>query len=233
MIALLDYGSGNLRSVEKALKKVGADVRVSREPKGMNDATAVVLPGRRRVRRLHQRAAKAGIARRRRTNSFKRANRFSEFASGIRRCSRKATSSTAARRGLAFFRAKCVRFSEQPGLKIPQIGWNQLRICAAELPALSRASRKAATFISCTAFFREPTDDSIVATRTTYGETLRVVRLEGQCFRHPISSGEKPEDRTSAFEEFRRAGEMTLNSPASRKSAKFSPLCVPEAALLG
>ena len=45
MIALLDYGSGNLRSVEKALLKVGADVSVVNRPDGMKDARAVVLPG--------------------------------------------------------------------------------------------------------------------------------------------------------------------------------------------
>ena len=45
MIALLDYGSGNLRSVEKALLKVGADVRVTKSADGMKGARGVVLPG--------------------------------------------------------------------------------------------------------------------------------------------------------------------------------------------
>src|SRR5882757_1263759 len=45
VIALLDYGSGNLRSVEKALKKVGADVRVTKSPAGIGNARGLVLPG--------------------------------------------------------------------------------------------------------------------------------------------------------------------------------------------
>ena len=45
MIALLDYGSGNLRSVEKALLKVGAEVRLVTRPEGMKEARAAVLPG--------------------------------------------------------------------------------------------------------------------------------------------------------------------------------------------
>ena len=45
VIALLDYGSGNLRSVEKALRKVGADVQVITRPDGMKSARAAVLPG--------------------------------------------------------------------------------------------------------------------------------------------------------------------------------------------
>ena len=45
MIALIDYGSGNLRSVHKALLKVGADVRIVQRPEEMAEARAVVLPG--------------------------------------------------------------------------------------------------------------------------------------------------------------------------------------------
>ena len=45
VIALIDYGSGNLRSVHKALLKVGAEVRIVQRPEEMNGARAVVLPG--------------------------------------------------------------------------------------------------------------------------------------------------------------------------------------------
>ena len=45
MIALLDYGSGNLRSVHKALLKVGATVRLVRRPEEIGDARGLVLPG--------------------------------------------------------------------------------------------------------------------------------------------------------------------------------------------
>ncbi|HXJ55884.1 MAG TPA: imidazole glycerol phosphate synthase subunit HisH, partial [Verrucomicrobiae bacterium] len=45
MIALLDYGSGNLRSVEKALRQVGADVQVLTRPEKLRQARGAVLPG--------------------------------------------------------------------------------------------------------------------------------------------------------------------------------------------
>ena len=44
-VAILDYGMGNLRSVEKALKRVGADAEVTREPEAIRSAGALVLPG--------------------------------------------------------------------------------------------------------------------------------------------------------------------------------------------
>ena len=45
MITIVDYGMGNLRSVEKALEKVGARVRVSRDPDEVRRADRIVLPG--------------------------------------------------------------------------------------------------------------------------------------------------------------------------------------------
>jgi glutamine amidotransferase len=45
MIAVLDYGIGNLRSAEKALQRVGADARLVRDPDEAGTADAVVLPG--------------------------------------------------------------------------------------------------------------------------------------------------------------------------------------------
>ena len=53
MIAVVDYGIGNLRSAEKALQHLGADARLTTDAREIERADAVVLPGRRRVRRVH------------------------------------------------------------------------------------------------------------------------------------------------------------------------------------
>ncbi len=45
LIAVLDYGIGNLRSAQKALEKVGADARLTNDPAVIRDAHAAVLPG--------------------------------------------------------------------------------------------------------------------------------------------------------------------------------------------
>ena len=45
MIAIIDYGMGNLRSVQKALEAVGAEAVVSSQPQTILDADSVVLPG--------------------------------------------------------------------------------------------------------------------------------------------------------------------------------------------
>ncbi len=45
LLAVLDYGIGNLRSAQKALERVGADARLTSDPGVVHDADAVVLPG--------------------------------------------------------------------------------------------------------------------------------------------------------------------------------------------
>src|SRR5579884_129702 len=45
MIAIIDYGAGNIRSIEKALEHVGAVVRVTDDPTVAGSAEAIVLPG--------------------------------------------------------------------------------------------------------------------------------------------------------------------------------------------
>lgn len=45
MIAVIDYGAGNVRSVRKALESAGAEVRIAREPCDLSDADRIVLPG--------------------------------------------------------------------------------------------------------------------------------------------------------------------------------------------
>ncbi len=45
MIAVVDYGMGNIRSVEKGFLKIGADVKITSDPKVMADSKGIVLPG--------------------------------------------------------------------------------------------------------------------------------------------------------------------------------------------
>ena len=62
-VVVLDYGSGNLRSAERALARAGADVIVTADRDAALEADGLVVPGRRRVRRLHGRAARASAVR--------------------------------------------------------------------------------------------------------------------------------------------------------------------------
>ena len=61
VVAVLDYGIGNLRSAQKALEHVGADARLSADPTLIGDAAAVVLPGVGAFGRCAEALAKTGL----------------------------------------------------------------------------------------------------------------------------------------------------------------------------
>ena len=168
MIALLDYGSGNLRSVEKALQKVGADVKLATRPEEMRDARAVVLPGVGAfddcVSAMQRQELFGAIL------DFIRSGRpFLGICVGFQALFERSEEFNSCAAGLGVFAGKVVRFTERPGLKIPQIGWNQLRITQTDCP-LYRGIAEGSYVYFVHSFFPKPTDESIIATRTEYGE---------------------------------------------------------------
>lgn len=170
MIALLDYGSGNLRSVHKALLKVGAEVQIVQRPEGMHDARAVVLPG--------VGAFDDCIHALRQQELLEAARKFIETGKpflgicvGYQALFERSEEFNSCAAGLGVFGGSVVRFAEQPGLKIPQIGWNQITITRSDCPLYRGvADRSYVYFVH--SFFPKPTDTAIVATRTDYGETF-------------------------------------------------------------
>jgi glutamine amidotransferase len=170
MIALLDYGSGNLRSVHKALLQVGADVRIARRPEEVGDARAMVLPGvgafddcinaLRRQELLE--AARAFI---------QGGRPFLGICVGYQALFEKSEEFNSCAAGLGIFQGSVVRFTEKNGLKIPQIGWNQLEILRPDCP-LFRGVAGGSYVYFVHSFYPQPLDAGIVATRTTYGETF-------------------------------------------------------------
>ena len=168
MIALLDYGSGNLRSVEKALRKVGADLLVTTRPESLRDARAVVLPG---VGAFDdcisamQRQELLGAVR----DFIQTGKPFLGICVGYQALFEKSEEFNSCAAGLGIFGGKVVRFTERPGLKIPQIGWNQLEITRPDCP-LYKGIADGSHVYFVHSFYPQPTDPSIVATRTDYGD---------------------------------------------------------------
>ncbi|MEK7706461.1 MAG: imidazole glycerol phosphate synthase subunit HisH [Verrucomicrobiota bacterium] len=170
MIALLDYGSGNLRSVHKALLKVGADVRVVQSPDGMKEAHGVVLPGVGAFDDCINALRKQELLEASR-EFIKSGKPFLGICVGYQALFEKSEEFNSCAAGLGVFAGKVVRFSDRNGLKIPQIGWNQLDVVKPGCP-LYRGIASGSYVYYVHSFFPKPVDDSIVATRTEYGETF-------------------------------------------------------------
>jgi glutamine amidotransferase len=170
VIALIDYGSGNLRSVHKALLKVGAEVRIARRPEEMADARAVVLPGVGAFDDCIQALDRQALLEA--SRKFMQSGRpFLGICVGYQALFEKSEEFNSCAPGLGIFQGKVVRFSERNGLKIPQIGWNQLDIVQPACP-LFRGIPGGSYVYFVHSFFPKPADAAIVATRTTYGETF-------------------------------------------------------------
>lgn len=170
MIALLDYGSGNLRSVHKALLKVGADVQVVQHPEAMREARAIVLPGVGAFDDCIHALRKQELLEA--SREFIRTGKpFLGICVGYQALFERSEEFNSCAAGLGIFSGSVVRFTEKPGLKIPQIAWNQIEITQTSCP-LYRGVASGSYVYFVHSFFPKPTDASIIATRTEYGETF-------------------------------------------------------------
>jgi glutamine amidotransferase len=167
MIALLDYGAGNLRSVEKALRFVGGDVRLVQSPDGMKNASAVVLPGVGAFDDCVNAMQRQELLEA--TRGFIGTGRpFLGICIGYQALFEQSEEFDSCATGLGLFAGKVVRFPDGQGLKVPQIGWNQIEIVQPECPVF-RGVENGSHVYFVHSFYPQPEDNSIVATRTTYG----------------------------------------------------------------
>lgn len=170
MLALLDYGAGNIRSVEKALRAVGAHVQRLDSPRGLEHASGLVLPGVGAfddcLNALRNRDLDDAI------RSWIQSGRpFLGICVGYQALFERSEEFNSCARGLGIFPGPVVRFQPtpaEPTLKIPQIGWNQVEIARPECP-LFRGIPQGAYFYFVHSFYPRPDDEGIIATRTTYG----------------------------------------------------------------
>ena len=170
MIALLDYGSGNLRSVHKSLLKVGAEVRLVQHPEEIGDARGLVLPGVGAFDDCINALRKQELLEAAR-EFIKTGRPFLGICVGYQALFEKSEEFNSCAAGLGVFQGSVVRFTEKPGLKIPQIGWNQLEIVNPGCP-LYRGIQSGSYVYFVHSFYPQPADQSIVATRTDYGDSF-------------------------------------------------------------
>lgn len=189
VIALIDYGAGNMRSVHKALLHVGAPVvRVTR-PEELRDAGAVVLPGVGAFDDCLNALQRQELIEA--TRLFIRTGApFLGICVGYQALFERSGEFNSRAAGLGIFPGQVIRFSGAGGLKVPQIGWNQLEIVRPDCPLFHGiASGSYVYFVH--SYYPQPVDDSIVATRTDYGETFASAIWCGNVFAtqfHPEKS---------------------------------------------
>jgi len=176
MIALIDYGSGNIRSVFKALEHEGADVELIGTPEGLERASAVVLPG---VGAFAD--CVAGIKSRELWNPLEQwlqsGKPFLGICVGYQLLFETSEEAADGSRGFGFFKGNVKRFTT-PGLKVPQIGWNVL-----SLPSPTHALWKGLPanphvfFVH--SYFPAPENSEVVIATCEYGEEFAAAAASG------------------------------------------------------
>ena len=170
MIALLDYGSGNLRSVHKALLKVGATVRIVQSPDQIGEARGMVLPGVGAFDDCINALRKQALLEAARDFIWS-GKPFLGICVGYQALFERSEEFNSCAAGLGVFKGSVVRFSEKNGLKIPQIGWNQLEITKPDCPLFRGVAIDSYVYF-VHSFYPQPGDETIIATRTEYGDTF-------------------------------------------------------------
>ena len=187
MIAIVDYGAGNMHSIAHALEHVGASVRVTDDPALVVKAEAVVLPGVGQARSAMAQMTAKGLdeAIREATNQGKP---FLGICLGMQLLADRHAEGEVD--GLKLFRGSVQRIPA--GLKIPEIGWNQVQPSVEGLPIFENIP-PASYFYFLHSYYVEPQDQEGVAATTDYGSpycsVIATERVWGTQF-HPEKSGE-------------------------------------------
>jgi glutamine amidotransferase len=163
-IVIVDYGMANLRSVQKAFEKLGHAATISSDPNQIAEATKLVLPGvgafRDAIARLHEAGFAAPIIEHIRTGKP-----FLGICLGLQLLFTKSYED-GEYRGLEVFPGEVVRFADAPGLKVPHMGWNQLRICH-RAPHLRELPPDSSVYF-VHSYYVVPKDPGLIATETDY-----------------------------------------------------------------
>jgi glutamine amidotransferase len=186
MIAIIDYGAGNIRSIEKALEHVGARVQVTDDPAMVAEAQAVVLPGVGSGGAAMARMKARGLddAIRQATHQGKP---FLGICLGMQLLADHHAEGEVD--GLSLFRGEVRRIPHGP--KIPHMGWNQITPLRMSLPIFASIPHDA-YFYFAHSYYVEPQNQQGVAATTDYGSPYCSVivtkRVWGTQF-HPEKSG--------------------------------------------
>ncbi len=186
MIAIIDYGAGNLHSVKNALDYIGAECEITSSAEKILEADAVILPGVGAFGDCMRNLEKAGLIDVVKT-AAKSGKPFLGICLGLQLMFEE-SEETPGVKGLGIFKGKVVKIPDC-GLKIPHMGWNSIK-----LEKESRLFEDNSFVYFVHSYYIQPEDKSIVSASAEYGTKLDVAVESGNVFAaqfHPEKSGEE------------------------------------------
>ncbi|WP_312693682.1 imidazole glycerol phosphate synthase subunit HisH [Caproiciproducens sp.] len=188
MIAVIDYGAGNLQSVVKAFHFIGCDILVTADQDELKQASAAVLPG----------VGAFGDA----MNCLKRSDFINPVLDFIEsgkpflgiclgmQLLFEGSEETPGVNGLGVLKGRIIRIPAETGLKIPHIGWNSLVV--KENASLFRNLEPNPYVYFVHSYYLKAENPDVVSSTTNYGVEIDASVQRGNLFAtqfHPEKSG--------------------------------------------
>lgn len=164
-IAIVDYGMGNLRSVQKAFERIGFEAKLTCQPEEIADASAIVLPGVGAFRDAMEHLGRLGLIEPI-LQSLKKGRPYLGICLGLQLLFSESEEFGPCR-GLDLIKGKVVRFRPDPEHKVPHMGWNSIEK-RKEVPFL-RGLKSGDYLYFVHSYYVVPEEEEWVSTVTHYG----------------------------------------------------------------
>jgi imidazole glycerol-phosphate synthase subunit HisH len=168
MITIIDYGMGNLRSVQKGFERLGYRAELTREPEKVAAARGVVLPGVGAFSACMENLKRFGLVEPIREVVGQK-KPFLGICLGFQLLFSE-SEEFGPQRGLELFPGKVLAFRSDNGLKIPHMGWNGIEKKKESRFLEGVADGDHVYFVH--SYYVAPQDDSLTATTTAYGTSF-------------------------------------------------------------
>ncbi len=166
MIVLIDYGMGNLRSVGWALERIGGKVQITSDPKEIEKASALVLPGVGSFSQAMKNLRNMGILSSL-VNGINDGKPFLGICLGLQLLFTE-SDEEGLHQGLDLLKGRVRRF--EGDMKIPHMGWNQIKVKSQKSKIkILEGIPDGSYFYFVHSYYVEPEDKSIIVATTDYG----------------------------------------------------------------
>ncbi len=189
MIAIIDYGAGNLRSVEKALEFLGFRAKISASPDEILKADKIILPGVGAFGDCMNSIRGAGL-----DVCIKEAidknKPFLGICLGLQLLLESSEESPGAK-GLSIFKGGNIKIPKKHGLKIPHMGWNAISYDKS-CPIFDGIGENPYMYF-VHSYYIKPENSGIICASTDYGSKLPIAVWSNNIFAtqfHPEKSGD-------------------------------------------